>query len=155
MQKRLKPTAVPYIFKWSDLPSPASAERIRRGLKKEDICIVDGSTQTVAIKTREEVIQCEMDSLSFSIFHFRNDCDGIHFYSESFECCMFIFATLSPASNQLSYVHNEMLNIVIDDQFFLTMIKLWQHKTSFELSRMFKVSQCMAMNIFLTWINLM
>ncbi|KAK2139999.1 hypothetical protein LSH36_1519g00000 [Paralvinella palmiformis] len=78
MQKRLKPTAVSHIFKWSDLPSPASAERIRRG-------IVDVSTQTVAIKTRE-VIQCEKDSLSFSIFQFRNNLDGIHFYSESFEC---------------------------------------------------------------------
>ena len=80
---------------------------------------MDVSTQTVAIKTREEVIQCEMDSLSFSIFQFRNDRDGIHFYSESFQCCMFVFATLSPASNQLSYVQNEMPNIAIDDTVFL------------------------------------
>ena len=35
MQKRLKPTAVPHIFKWSDLPSTASTERIRRGLKRK------------------------------------------------------------------------------------------------------------------------
>ena len=116
---------------------------------------MDVSTQTVAIKTREEVIQFEMYSLSCSIFHFRNDCDGIHFFSESFECCIFVFATLSPASNQLSYVQNQIPNIEIDNQFFLTRIKLRQHKTSFELSRMFKLSQCMAMNIFLTWINLM
>ncbi|KAK2151702.1 hypothetical protein LSH36_354g02032 [Paralvinella palmiformis] len=35
MQKILKPTAVPHIVKWSDLPSPASAERIRRDLKRK------------------------------------------------------------------------------------------------------------------------
>jgi len=30
-----------------------------------------------------------------------------------------VFATLSPASNQLSYVQNEMPNIAIDDTVFL------------------------------------
>ncbi|KAK2149058.1 hypothetical protein LSH36_469g00005 [Paralvinella palmiformis] len=92
MQKRLKPTAMPYIFKWSDLPSPASAERIRRGLKRkisvnteaDSVAWVSWMAQHRLLPSRQEVIQCEMDSLCFSIFQFRNDRDGIHFYSESF-----------------------------------------------------------------------
>ena len=43
----------------------------------------------------------------------------------------------------------------IEDQFFLTLIKLRSHKANFEVSRLFKTSKTGVMNIFGTWINFM
>lgn len=37
--------------------------------------------------------------------------------------------------------------------FFLTLIKLRQHKTNFELSRLFNISETVVINIWITWIN--
>lgn len=43
----------------------------------------------------------------------------------------------------------------VENQFFLTLIKLRRHKTNFELSRLFNISETSVINIWVTWINFM
>jgi hypothetical protein len=38
---------------------------------------------------------------------------------------------------------------------FLTLIKIRQHKTNFELSRLFNISETAVVNIWVTWVNFM
>lgn len=48
-----------------------------------------------------------------------------------------------------------MQNLTIENQLFLTLIKLRQFKTNFERSKLFSVSTTTVEHIWLTWINFM
>lgn len=48
-----------------------------------------------------------------------------------------------------------MQNLTIENQLFLTLIKLRQYKTNFERSKLFSVSTTTVEHIWLTWINFM
>ena len=43
----------------------------------------------------------------------------------------------------------------MENQLFLTLIKIRQHKTNFELSRLFNISETAVVNIWVTWVNCM
>ncbi len=43
----------------------------------------------------------------------------------------------------------------VPDQFFLVLIKLRRHRTNFDLSRLFNVSEKTVSNVFYTWILFM
>jgi hypothetical protein len=43
----------------------------------------------------------------------------------------------------------------VENQLFLTLIKIRQHKTNFELSRLFNISETAVVNIWVTWVNFM
>ena len=60
-----------------------------------------------------------------------------------------------PAAYELRYYHGVKPVISVEDQFFCTLIKLREHKTNFETSRMFGISEATVTNIFVTWINFM
>ena len=51
------------------------------------------------------------------------------------------------------YYISEQLDV--QKHFFLTLIKLRQHKTNFELSRLFNISEPAVSNIWITWISFM
>ena len=93
----------------------------------------------------------------FSIFKFMFDDEGVHFYTglETYQKMMFVFKTLGPAAYHLRYLYHQMNKFSVEDQFFLTLIKLRLNKTNFELSRLFGISESVVSNIFLTWINFM
>ena len=43
----------------------------------------------------------------------------------------------------------------VENQLFLTLIKIRQHKTNFEISRLFNISETAVVNIWVTWVNFM
>lgn len=94
---------------------------------------------------------------SFSISNFVFDARAVHYYTglENYDKFAFVLATLGPAAYCLRYRWRQCHNISVEDQFFLTMIKLRLHTPDFELSRMFDVSEFSVGNIFVTWINFM
>lgn len=89
--------------------------------------------------------------------HFALDDEGIHFYTglEHYGKFRFVLDTLGPAAYDLIYYRGVVPSLDIEDQFFLTLIKLRQHKVNFELSRMFNILEASVANIFITWINFM
>ena len=103
-------------------------------------------------------VQVQTDCISaFSAKEFMFDPAGIHFYTglETYKKFSFVLSTLGPAANHLNYYNGWNPSLNIEDQFFLTLIKLRRHKANFELSRLFKTSETGVMNIFVTWINFM
>ena len=88
---------------------------------------------------------------------FTHDPEGLHFYTglENYQKFVFVLSTLGPAANELMYFHGVVPSLPVEDQFFVTLIKLHRKKTNFELSRMFAISQATVTNIFVTWINFM
>jgi hypothetical protein len=43
----------------------------------------------------------------------------------------------------------------VENQLFLTLIKIRQHKTNYEISRLFNISETAVVNIWVTWVNFM
>lgn len=69
--------------------------------------------------------------------------------------CLHVLYSLGEAAFHLNYIYNQVQNLTIENQLFLTFIKLRQYKTIFELSKLFSVSSTTVKNIWLTWINFM
>ena len=119
--------------------------------------MIEQETQTAGTEMRDQSTQCLLESAALSVSNFLNDHEGMHFYSGlgTYHRFKMILYTLGPASKQLNYFQGIVPTIDIDNQFFLTLVKLRQHKTNFELSRLFKVNEPMVTSIFVTWINFM
>jgi hypothetical protein len=108
--------------------------------------------------SKSECASTQTDSGSgFSVNKFMFDDKGIHFYTgvETFNRFQFVLRTLGPAAYQLNYRYHYVQNISVEDQFFMTLIKLREDKTNVELSRLFDVSVNTVSNIFITWVNFM
>lgn len=88
---------------------------------------------------------------------FMFDNDGLHFFTglETYSKFVFVLSTLGPAAHELQYFYGTAPNVSIEDQFFITCIKLRLHKTNFELSRLFHISERAVTNTFVTWVNFM
>ena len=114
------------------------------------------SSQTETVVTHTTGTQSEQICL-FSASRFATDKEGMHFYTglENYEKFCFVLFTLGPAAYELMYYHGVKPVISVEDQFFCTLIKLREHKTNFEISRMFGISEATVTNIFVTWINFM
>ena len=91
--------------------------------------------------------------MMFPAKRFANDPAGIQFYTglESYEKFTFTLNT----AHELNYYHAVIPSLTIEDQFFVTLLKLRQHKTNFEISRMFDIQEACVTNIFVTWVNFM
>lgn len=94
---------------------------------------------------------------TISAQNFRHDPEGINFYTglEDYAKFQFVLQTLGQAAYHLKYYYAKVQQINVEDQFFLTLIKLRRKKTNFELSRLFNTSEYTVTNIFITWINFM
>jgi len=116
--------------------------------------MVSSETQTETISTSDSSTQSG-DQVMFSAQNFVNDAPGIHFYTglANYDNFKFVLDTLGPAAYNLNYFNGAQISISVEDQFFLTLIRLRRHTTNFELSRLFKVSESNVTNIFVTWIN--
>ncbi len=104
----------------------------------------------------ETGIQVTMDR-RMSARHFVADQVGMHFYTglESYEKFRFVLSTLGPAAHSLTYYNGATPDLDVEDQFFLTLIKMRRAKPHFELSRDFGVSEACVSSIFITWVNFM
>ncbi|CAC5370329.1 unnamed protein product [Mytilus coruscus] len=76
---------------------------------------------------------------SLCVEKFLFDSPGIMFYTglQTYEDFTFVLAN---AAYELNYLYYKV-NSVSENQIFLTLIKLRQHKTNFELSRLFNISE--------------
>lgn len=94
---------------------------------------------------------------SICIEKFQYDPAGILFYTglQTYADFKFVLATLGDAVFELNYMYYRSDQLSVINQFFLTIIKLRQHKTNFELSRLFNISETAVVNIWVTWINFM
>ncbi|XP_033739899.1 uncharacterized protein LOC117327155 [Pecten maximus] len=92
-----------------------------------------------------------------SIEYFVSDDAGTMFYTglSSYKDFKFVLACLGDGVNHLNYLYNQVENVSIENQLFLTLIKLRQNKTNFELSRLFNISETSVANIWITWLNFM
>lgn len=88
---------------------------------------------------------------------FQADSESIHFYTglESYIKFRFVLSTLGPAASCLEYYHGTIPPLAIEEQFFLTLIKLRRNWEHFELSRRFGIPEKCVSNIFNTWVNFM
>ncbi|CAC5413894.1 unnamed protein product [Mytilus coruscus] len=88
---------------------------------------------------------------------FEDDPAGMKFYTglQSHYDFTFVLASLGEAAYKLYYIYFRSERLSVENQFFLTLVKLRQHKTNFELSRLFNISETAVINIWITWINFM
>lgn len=118
-----------------------------------DCCV---QTDNIAVPDVSVATQTERPQLLCVDACSRDD-SAVHFYTglENYLKVKFVLATLGPAAYCLKYMYGSVSVISILDQFFLVLIKLRQHKTNFELSKLFGVSEADVYNIFCTWIRFM
>lgn len=85
------------------------------------------------------------------------DDNGIHFYTglETYGKFCMVLNSLGPAAHHLEYYYKIKPRLTIEDQFFLTLIKLRTHPTNQELTIFFGIDCKQVSNIFITWINFM
>ena len=94
---------------------------------------------------------------SLCVEKFIYDPPGIMFYTalQTYEVFIFVLATLGNAVYELNYLYYRSEQLSVENQLFLTLIKIRQHKTNFELSRLFNISETAVVNIWVTWVNCM
>jgi hypothetical protein len=94
---------------------------------------------------------------SLCVEKFEDDPAGMMFYTglQSYYDFKFVLASLGEVVYNLNYMYYRSEQLSVENQFFLTLIKLRQHKTNFELSRLFNISEPAVSNNWITWINFM
>ena len=92
-----------------------------------------------------------------SIHDFVNDEEALHHYTglEDYPKFMLVFSCLGSSVYNLSYFYGSVPLLPVEDQFFITLMKLRCNLDDFEISRKFKITQAVLSNIFITWINFM
>lgn len=93
----------------------------------------------------------------FSLQYFRHNDKDVHFYPglELYTKLRFVLSALGPAACCLSYIYHNIVNVSVEDQFFITLIKLRRYTTNYELSIMFNISEATVKNIVYTLVLFM
>ena len=93
----------------------------------------------------------------YSIDKFRSDDAAIHFYTglETYAKFVNVLHSLGPAAYCLRYIYFQVSGVSVEDQLFMTLMKLRRYTLNFELSRFFSVSEATVKNIVYTWILFM
>lgn len=124
----------------SDLPSDRASEKIAKmkGPPKS------AGTQTVFRN-------------GFSICRIMDKPERIAYYTglESYEKFLFVYRTLGPAVDQLTYRDHQVNCVSPEDQFLMTLMKLRLGSPDFELGDKFDVGHRTVGNIIVTWIRFM
>ncbi|RLU16116.1 hypothetical protein DMN91_011875 [Ooceraea biroi] len=87
----------------------------------------------------------------------RNNPKGVAYYTglECFEKLELVLRSLGPAAYELTYRYGNVVNVAVEDQFIMTLIKLRTAMPDFGLALMFDVSKKTVQNIVVTWLNFM
>ena len=125
-----------------------------------DIFIInfsDGPKSDAGCNLKAVSVSTQTRTQQFSIYNFIQDQEAFHFYTglENYETFQLVLAVLGPSVYELNYYNGMRPSIDIQDQFFLTLIRLRQYKTTFELGRFFNMSESAVTNVFITWVNLL
>ena len=114
------------------------------------------STPPVTCDTATDPIEIRTPTLS--VDKFKHDAKSIHNFTglQDYFKFMFVFASLGPAVNHLSYMYGAVPNsFSIVDRFFMVLIKLRKNFTNFDLSQFFDISEADVYNVFCTWVRFM
>ena len=81
----------------------------------------------------------------------------MHFYTglESYAKFLFVLNTLEPAVYCLRYIYFQIDSVSVENQLFISLMKLRRHATNFELSRFVSLSEASVNNIVYRWILFM
>ncbi|CAC5386817.1 unnamed protein product [Mytilus coruscus] len=178
--KRLKKEAVPSVFPWTNtFASPSSLQRATpKTRREENKSGFDTDSDTSSEENNITEWNEELDSLdvgttsqnpvadsdsqtqtwpALCVEKFEDDPAGMKFYTglQSHYDFTFVLASLREAAYKLNYLYFRSEQLSVENQFFLTLVKLRKHKTNFELSRLFNISETAVINIWITWINFM
>lgn len=129
-------------------------------IEEEEEEFEDNSSMDCAVELKQFAVSSTQTAPcvpSMSAANFKTDPEGLNYYSglEDYDKFKFVLQTLGQAAYHLNYYYCRVEQISVEDQFFMTLVKLRRKKTNFELSRLFGTSEYMVTNIFVTWINFM
>lgn len=133
--------------------------------------IVIGAEETVeAVNVPDATDTAELPTPSFSSSttqtppaphlsakQFINDPVGMQIFTglENYDKFQFVLQSLGSAAYKLNYFYSQVVSVDVEDQFFITLVKLRCADPNKKLSRMIGVSQFTISNIFITWVNFM
>ena len=124
----------------------------------EDAPFLDVATQTDPVaSTSDSISQSTESTPPFTVQNFATDSTAIHFYTvlENYDNFRLVPQILGPAAEHLIYYSGVNPPLSIEDQLFLTLVKLQRHPTHFELNRWFGLTETGVANVFVTWLNFM
>ncbi|XP_069117620.1 uncharacterized protein [Argopecten irradians] len=133
-------------------------------LQEEVVYVTESDSDTVISSVGNENVDKSTQTHTgaskipmFSVEQFANDDTTIHFYTglESYLKFMFVLSTLGQAAYCLKYIFFQIDTVSVEDQFFMTLMKLRRYTTNFELSKFFSISDSSVKNIVYTWIIFM
>ncbi|CAC5390588.1 unnamed protein product [Mytilus coruscus] len=154
--KRLKSDAFPSVFPWIST-STSNDRSVRQAKRSEAKGIVD-SDSSESSEDMQANFPCDDDNVGNEIYYTAEPCVDVEMTvpNESMKVPSIdssLTQTLTWPSLCVEKFISEQLSV--ENQFFLTLIKLRQHKTNFELSRLFNISETAVVNIWVTWVNFM
>ncbi|XP_028157517.1 uncharacterized protein LOC114350784 [Ostrinia furnacalis] len=108
-----------------------------------------------SIRLVNSFTQTPLLNLLFSNYQLMTDDETILYYTglESFEKFKTVLSTLLPMAYSICYRRNHVMNMSIEDQFLLMLMKLRRNLDDFILSKHFDISKSEVGNVFVTWIN--
>ena len=105
--------------------------------------------------TSTQTVQRNLQLLSIKLFAMEPK--TVHYYTglENYDKFRMVLSTLGQVAYELKYYFCHKPTLSVEDQFFLTLVKLRVHPLHQELSILFGISVKEVTNIFVTWINFM
>ena len=87
----------------------------------------------------------------------REVCSAQYCLSSTSTTCqrVFVWQTHGSVQDELIYYHGVRPTLSVEEQLFLTLVKLRQNKVNFELSCLFDITERSVTNVFVTWVNFM
>lgn len=177
VHRYLKREAIPTIFMWTAAPSPVAVQRNARVQRRvqlreqePDLSFEGLFEEVVETQDKEVAPEPATPASSFAacqtqtpewppicIERFQDRDDAIHYYTglESYGKFKYVLATLGPAAYELEYRWRTPKSLSVENQLFLSLIKLRRHMPNKELSLLFNISEYSVANIFITWVNFM
>lgn len=129
----------------------ATATHTTIGVQTDGIGVFPPSTTSTGMQTDGSNPRRQL--LSASLL----DDDTIHHYTglETGGKFRMVLHTLGEAAHHLVYYRSIKPRLSVEDQFLLTLAKLWRYSVNFELGFLFGIDTMQVGNIYITWINFM
>ncbi|KAK4320932.1 hypothetical protein Pmani_008248 [Petrolisthes manimaculis] len=180
--RRLKTDSVPHIFPWKSALTPSQRQRRERGRKLQatedsrsawkDV----GANVEISLEDFEQeghendsgMQPCVPQPIKESVdSHSQTDFNGLHardfalnddtFHKLtgliSYNNFAMVFATFGDEVENMNYYYGWKPKMDLEDQFFLTIIRLRMNKPTWETAIMFRIHDKEVSNMFITWIN--
>ena len=143
---------------WADAVREGTLET--HGHNNDEIsfdCSTSRETQTDSILHNSVTVQTDFTSEKQIYSAKRLSNDMLHFYTglESYGKFVMVLNTLGPAAHNLNYYYGGSVNVSVEDQFLITLMKLRRHTPHQELCFWFGLNDKQVTNVYVTWVNFM